>query len=470
VWYRNNEQLTNATTIHYTNNNSVVSTLAAKTSGLFTCVCILEGIQVTNTSVSIEMQPQPVHGLLATPKFISDHYGFFYVMVSWLRQSSEYQYSLFYKVDLSGCFSMPCVDDFIDVSCNDTECTVFMDTDGHILSDISFYIVTRYRGCETRSKVWNYNLTVSSCGVLPPKTLFYIPFPPTKLAIDTSYRRVTMKWRDILTWDAPSVLLTYHCPKSSANRTTKLILKPPEIRTIRLSSEEISGYAPYEKCTFCLSIQDYQCGQFSEPLCLTTRLNEETPSEAPAITCANATCPTSYDNHLRNLTVTWKLPALKNWGGILREIRLRYWVISSNSTFKERVVRNVTRNRATVEQLDATLDYTIRLQACNKEGCSSYSNSLQVYGIRGRQRLSRKINSASGSFTTEWYFIVFYVAIGITLLAVVVCIIKGKLRPSPEPSDDRQESLSQPSTHEYSDVSDNQNYDELSEASGSSAV
>ncbi len=337
-------------------------------------------ISPSNASVSIKIRPSPVTSLIATPKFISDEDGFRYVKVSWLRQGFIGEYSVFFQIDLHGCFSMPCVDENIDATCDETKCTALLDTDGNIFSDLSFHIVTREGACEITSKVWYYNLTVSSCGVLPPKTLFYVPFSPTKLEIETSYRRVTIKWQDIVAWLPPTVLVTYNCSQTSTIHTTQL--ERTGTRIIRLLGKHIRGYAPYETCTFCLSVQEYRCGQFSEPLCKTTQLYEEPPSEAPNIACTNDICPTSYDDQFRNVTVTWKLPAKTHWGGILREIKLRYHVTSSNSTFEEIVVKNISQNNVTVQHLNKTLDYTINLQVCNRAGCSGFSNPLLVYGIR----------------------------------------------------------------------------------------
>ena len=468
-WCENEVQLTNATTVHYTN-NSVVSTFVPRSSGLFTCVGKGPS-QCSNSSVFIGIQPQPVHTLMAPPKFTRDKDGFSYVMVSWLRPNIEYEYTLFYKIDLNGCFSMPCVDDFIKVRCNATKCSAIMETEGNDLSDLSFYLLTRHKACEARSKVWSYNLTLTSCGELPPRTLFCIPFPPTKLEIDTSYRKVILRWQDTLYWQAPAVLLTCNCPKTSANRTgTELIMSPPEIRTIRLSDKDILGYVPYGKCTLCLSIQEYHCGQFSEPLCKTTRLNEEAPSKPPAITCKNDTCPTSYDKDFLNLTIMWELPAEKYWGGILREIRLRYWVNSPNSALNGTLIRNATsHNAATIKQLNKTLDYTIRLQACNKKGCSSYSEPFQVTGIRATPRYLTITNS-SDNFTIEWFPIIIGGVAAFLLLVVTVYLTVKKFRSSFEPVEQSQESISPPDIPDYSQISDSAgNYDELPHTSQSSA-
>ena len=466
LWYRNKVQLPKTTTVNYTN-NSVVSTFLTRRSGLFTCVGKGPN-QSSNSSVFIGIRPQPVHTLIATPKFARDKHGFSYVMVSWLRPNIEYEYTLFYKINLNGCFSMPCVDDFIKVPCNGTKCLAIMETEGNDMSDMSFYIVTRYRACETRSKVWTYNLTLASCGELPPKTLFCIPFPPTKLEIDTSYRKVILRWQDTLNWQAPAVLLTYNCPKTSANRTgTKLIMNPPEIRTIRLSHKDILGYIPYGKCTFCLSMQEYQCGQFSEPLCKTTRLNEEAPSKAPAITCLNDTCPTSYDDDFLNLTVLWELPAEKYWGGILREIRLRCWVNSPISTLEQTLIRNATsHNSATIKQLNKTLDHTIRLQACNKEGCSSYSEPFLVPGIKARPRYLTTTNTRD-NFTIEWLPIIIGAVVACILLVVIVCFTVKKFKSLFKTPEGSQVSISPPDINDYSQVSDEADYHELPDTSGS---
>ena len=469
LWYQNEVQLTKATTVHYTN-NSVVSTFVPRSSGLFTCAGRGPS-QSSNSSVFIGMRPQPVHTLMATPKFARNKDGVSYVMVSWLRPNVEHEYTLFYKLDLNGCFSMPCEDDFIKVPCNGTKCSAIVETKGNDMSEMSFYIVTRHEACETRSKVWSYNLALASCGDLPPKMLFCIPFPPTKLEIDTSYRKVILRWQDILLWEPPAVLLTYNFPKTSANRTgTKLIMSPPEIRTIRLSDKDILGYVPYGECTLCLSIQEYDCGQFSEPLCKTTRLNEEAPSKAPAISCKNDTCPTSYDNHFFNLTVMWELPPEKYWGGILREIRIRYWVNSANSTFDETIVRDATSNNsATIEQLNKTLDYTIRLQACNKEGCSSYSEPFQVTGIRAKPRYSTTTNG-SDDFTMEFerFPIIFgAVVAAFILLVVMVCLTVKKSRYFFKTVERPQERISEPDIPEYYKVSNRDYYHELSDTSQS---
>ena len=459
-WYQNEVQLTNVTTVHYTN-NSVVSTFVPRSSGLFTCVGKVPN-QSSNSSVFIGIQPQPVHTLLATPKYTRDKDGFSYVMLSWLRPDIEYEYTLFYKMDLTGCFSKPCVDDFIKVPCNGTKCSAIMETDGNDLSDMSFFMVTRHKACETRSKVWSYKLTLASCGELPPKTLLCIPFPPTKLEIEPSYRKVILRWQDTLSWLAPAVLLTYNCPKTSGNRTgSKLIMGPPEIKTIRLSDKDILGYVPYGKCSFCLSIQEYHCGRFSEPLCKTTRLNEEAPSKAPAITCKNDTCPSSYDKHFLNLTVMWELPAEKYWGGILREIRLRYWVNSPNSTLDEILIRNATSNNsATIEQLNRTLDYTIRLQACNKEGCSSYSEPFQVTGVKATSRYLTNTNS-SDNFTFEWFPIIIGAVAAFILLVVIVYLTVKKFRSFLETREQSREIISPPEMHPYYEIDDLAIYDQL---------
>ncbi|CAB3993503.1 netrin receptor DCC-like [Paramuricea clavata] len=414
LWYRNGIQLPNATIIHYTN-NSIVSRFVAKYPGLFTCVLIgpTASQNLANRSVSVGMRPNPVANLVATPKFISDEDTFRYVVVSWLRQSIEYVYRVFFKIDLLGCFSFPCVEDNIEPTCIATKCTARIDTEGHDLSDLAFYIVTRQGACESRSRVWNFNLTLSSCDVLPPKTLFYVPYPPTKLTIETSYRSVILRWQDIVSWSLPSVSLTYTCSKSSYTIKSKKV----DIRVIFLSDKHIRGYAPYGKCTFCLSIQEYHCGQFSEKLCKTTRLREEPPSEAPNITCTTDTCPTSYDDQFRNLTVTWELPAEKYWGGVLREIKLRYTAAESNSTWQEIVLTNLSSKSVAIIGLNKTLHYSVYLQACNTEGCSGNSKQLQIYGIRARPLYS--IYSSS-NYNTVWYSI--GGAMGF-IIVMVVCII-----------------------------------------------
>ena len=414
LWYHNGLQLTNVTIIHHTN-YSITSRFVAKDPGLVTCVLTGPSQNASNASVSIEIRPNPVTSLIATPKFISDEDKFRYVKVSWLRQGFIGEYSVFFQIDLHGCFSMPCVDENIEATCDETKCTALLDTYGNDLSELLFHIVTREGACETTSKVWYYNLTLASCGGLPPKTLFYVPFSPTKLEIETSYRRVTMKWQDILVSLPPTVLVTYNCSQISTIHITQL--ERPGTRIIHLLGKHIRGYAPYGTCTFCLSVQEYRCGQFSEPLCKTTQLYEEPPSEAPNIACTNDKCPTSYDDQFRNVTVTWKLPAKTHWGGILREIKLRYHVTSSNSTFEEIVVKNTSQNNVTVQHLNKTLDYTINLQVCNRAGCSGFSNPLLVYGIRAEP---------NSIFSNERYW---YIggSIGGLVIVITVIVISSKV-------------------------------------------
>ena len=453
IWYQDGQQLTNATMIHNTN-NSITSSCEAENAGLFTCaVNHPVSLQISeNRSVSVGMRPNPVANLIATPKFISDEDTFRYVMVSWLRQSIEYVYRVFFKIDLLGCFSTPCVEDNIEPTCFGTNCTVLIDTEGHDLSDLAFYIVTRQGACEARSRVWNFNLTLSSCGVLPPpKTLFYVPYAPTKLGIETSYRSVILRWQDIVSWTLPSVSLTYTCSKSSYT----IKFKKLDIRVIFLSDKHIRGYAPYGKCTFCLSIQEYDCGQFSEKLCKTTRLREEPPSEAPNITCTTDTCPTSYDDQFRNLTVTWELPAEKYWGGVLREIKLRYRATELNSTWQEIVVTNLSSKSVAINGLNKTLHYSVYLQACNTEGCSGYSRQLQIYGITAKPLYSTKSNSSS-NYNTVWYSIGGATGFILVMVACLIMISKLFFKQRTE-----LESLSETDIPNYDEADDKIVYDHI---------
>ena len=454
LWYHNGLQLTNATTINHSN-STIVSRLEEKIPGVFTCD-VQRGDSlpsVANSSVSVGIWPNSVTSLIETPKFISDDQGFYYVVVSWLNQGSKYEYSLIYTIDSDACLSISCPQGEFQPSCTQTHCTSRIYTEGFDLSKLCFYIVTRQGVCKAQSKVWKYNITLISCGVLPPQTLLFIPFSPTKLSIETSYRRVILRWEDILHWLPPAVLLNYTCSKTA--HTTQL--KAKNARVIVLSDKNIRNYAPYEICTFCLSIQEYSCGHFSEPLCKTTRLYEELPTEPPNITCSADSCPSTYDNQFRNLTVTWSLPPKKTWGGILREVKLYYR--SANATWHEIVITDVLSTKyAILENLNKTLDYEVYLQACNREGCSSKSNDLLVSRIRltGQKILK---NNDSSSFNV-WYIPVAAVVVCLVTSLFVICLRRRRSQPRPrleEPLGERDNVYDIPrDENEYNVLIDNE--------------
>ena len=426
LWYHNGLQLTNATTINQSN-STIVSRLEEKIPGVFTCD-VRRGDSlpsVANSSVSVGIWPNGMTSLIETPKFTSDEQGFHYIEVSWLNQGSKYKYSLFFTIDSDVCFSIRCPQGEIEPSCTQTHCTARIYTEGFDLSKLCFYIVTRQGVCKAQSKVWKYNITLISCGVLPPQTLLFIPFSPTKLSIETSFRRVILRWENILHW-LPPAILNYTCSKTA--HTTQL--KAKNARVIVLSDKNIRNYAPYEICTFCLSIQEYDCGHFSEPLCKTTRLYEEPPTEAPNITCSTDSCPSTYDNQFRNLTVTWSLPPEKTWGGVLREVKLYYR--SANSTWKEIVITDVLSTKyAILKNLNKTLDYQVYLQACNREGCSGKSNDLLVSRIRlTGQKISK--NNDSNSFNDVWYIPIAgggILVVGLIVFMYVICFKRPRRHP-----------------------------------------
>ena len=423
-WYLDGQQLENSTINDYSN-KSIISRLVPKSPGLFTCVVKQRNISI-NQSVVVGTKPTPVSNLVNTPKFISDKQGFHYVEVSWLNQGSKYGYSLVFTIDSDVCFSIPCPQGEIQPSCTQTHCTARIDPEGFDLSKLCFYIVTQRGMCEAKSKVWKYNITLISCGVLPPQTLLFIPFSPTNLSIETYYRRVTLTWEDILL-SIRTVLLEYTCSKA----TYTSLLSDKNARVIVLSDKDIRNYAPYEICTFCLSIQEYDCGHFSEPLCKTTRLYEEPPTEAPNITCSTDSCPSTYNNQFRNLTVTWSLPPEKTWGGVLREVKLYYR--SANSTWKEIVINDVLSTKyAILKNLNKTLDYQVYLQACNREGCSRKSNDLLVSRIRLTGQKISKNNDNSSSFNDVWYIPIAgggILVIGLIVFMYVICFKRPRRQP-----------------------------------------
>ena len=455
IWYENGSLVQNATITNRTT-DQIVSVYRASNAGLLTC-CVTSASSpksLANRSLSIEMQPGPVTGLVGTPRFTSDKETLRYVSVSWVREGMNYAYTLFYQIYSGICFYIPCLEGSIKPTCDDKTCTAQIYTEGfEMMSQLKFHVITHRGNCETRSKFWKYNLTLMACDDLAPKSLFYIPYPPKKLEIKTSYRRVTLKWKDILYWVSTNVLLTYTCSQTSANHT--MALQNLEIREIILSDKNIRGYAPYERCTFCLSIKEYQCGRFSEPLCNTTNLNEEPPSEAPNITCTHDSCPSRYDAKYRNLTVTWELPAEKYWGGILREIRLRYWPTfpnASDTTSNEIVVRNVSK-KSILLHLNRTIDYKAHLQVCNREGCSGYSQPLQIYSVRSPKHVSK---------SSDNYLLPVYIAsaASVLLLIGITSTVAIRVRLCKTPSKPLEQ-LSEPDPPHYDSPHEEPDYNKL---------
>ena len=416
-WYLDEEQLDNTTTVNYPN-KSITTRLTAKVAGLFTCVLRQPNI-TTNRSVTVGIRPTAVANLVSTPTFTSNEHGDHYVEVSWFNRGAEYTYRLFFTIKLSFCSVVPCPKGEIKPTCSDTQCTAHIETDGHDLGQLTFYILTRHGMCESRSKPWKYNLSLISCYALEPSTLLFIPFAPTRLSIQISYRRVTLRWTDIVKW-LPTVLLNYTC----SNIRYTVQLKTINARIISLSDKDIPDYSPYAICTFCISVQEHDCGNFSEPLCNTTRLYEEPPSEAPSITCSTDTCPSTNDNEFRNFTVTWSLPSEKTWGGILREIKLYYIEIAANSTWCLVLITDVKLKHVVLENLNKTSDYKVYLKACNREGCSGKSNELRVSGIMGPRLKTLKENSGSINIEDIWYAPV--VGVGAVVVLITMLVIGYK--------------------------------------------
>lgn len=416
-WYLGGEQLGNTTTINYPN-KSITTRLTAKVAGLFTCVLRQPNI-TTNRSVTVGIKPTAVANLVSTPIFTSDEHGYNYVEVSWLNQGAEYAYRFFFAIKFETCPVVPCPKGEIKPACSDTQCRAHVETDGHVFSQLTFYILTRLGMCESRSKLWKYNLSLFSCDALEPNTLPLIPFAPTRLSIQISYRRVTLRWTDIVQW-LPTVLLNYTC----SNIRYTMQLKSINARIISLSDKDIPDYSPYAICTFCVSVQEQPCGHFSEPLCNTTRLSEEPPSEAPSITCSTDTCPSTNDNEFRNFTVTWSLPSEKTWGGILREIKLYYIEIAADSTWCLVLITDVKLKHVVLENLNKTSDYKVYLKACNRQGCSGKSKELLVSRIMRPRSKTLKENSDSINIEDIWYVPVAGVCAVIVLIAMFVICYK----------------------------------------------
>ena len=455
-WYHNEEQLGNNLNIHHSN-DSITSRLTTRMHGVFTCV-FSNGIlpeTLVNDSISI-IHPQPVTDLLATPKFICGEDDFRYVVATWVKQGFKYSYKLTFKIDLSDGSS--CHEETIEPSCNETTCKASMETWGCDISELYFNIETQDKSCKTTSKTWSYNLTLSSCYALPPKTLYYKPFPVRKLVIESEYRMVTLQWYDNLSYPPPAVTLTYSC---SNTRKRIVKLKQPKIRLLHLYDKDIKGYAPYAKCLFCLSIQEYFCGQFSELLCETKRLIEEPPSEAPIITCNSISCPSTYDHSYRNLTVTWELPPEKSRGGILREIRIRYMITKENSTGKEIILKNLTSKSVVLKGLNKTLDYSIFLQVCNNQGCSGLSKQLQIYGVKEKVKYFRS-NSNNSSISLEYIIGIVVGSIVVVIAAIILIIwILKKCKSSKELSKSGLERIQEPDENDYSNATNDSTYHEL---------
>jgi hypothetical protein len=126
-------------------------------------------------------------------------------------------------------------------------------------------------------------------------------------------------------------------------------------------------------------------------------------------------------------------------------------VTSSNSTFEEIVVKNISQNYVAVQRLNQTLDYTINLQVCNRAGCSGFSNPLLVYGIRAEP---------NSIFSNEWYWYIFGSIGGLAIIITVIVIFSKICYKEPRQTNSL-EPLGEESIPDYAEPNLKREYDQL---------
>lgn len=417
MYWLKDGQLVNHSTLTYRDEVRVVTEIVAKGFGRF--VCAVEQsqhiLQKENISITIQRSPASIRKLVATPRFTCDIETFPFVSFSWLRHNPKEFHEVFYNFDGTS--------NTLIANCNGNLCSSRIDTFGTHGLPISFVIKARIGLCEVHSTKWKFDLKLTDCHGTPSNsTLLYTPHPPTSIRIEKpSHQVILIEWEDVISWVPTAVRISFTCSETSGTFDNVT-----SIRKLYLSEKELHNYRPYDECTFCLSVQEYECGGFSIPLCGTTRLWAEVPSLPPTFTCTNKTCLISNGNNVRNVTVTWALPTNDSWNGVLTEVKVRYSTIQLNSSWTSISVPNVSKNSVLIVGLNSTLNYIINARVCNHVGCSIFSKELRIFSIK-----TNKHDKEVSDFIFVWISIA-----GVVFLAVVVvafCVLKRRMNKKSGP-------------------------------------
>lgn len=245
------------------------------------------------------------------------------------------------------------------------------------------YIASHKAGCESASVVRRVRLAFWQDPNPSPNIteLVIIPYPVKNLqVVATKQRTVHINWSD--SWlvhgkKTRKYTANFVCLKSKTHESR---IKCSQT-TLSISSSDFTKYQPYDLCHFCVTAKTYENGLESKPVCTDIRLHEEVPADAPRITCAGDDCTFTSDGVERNVTITWTLPSQEEWNGILSNVKviIRRDIIGSRN--EEIFVTNLTKGETVLTGLAVNYSYTIRMVACNTEGCGGLGNEIQISAL-----------------------------------------------------------------------------------------
>lgn len=247
------------------------------------------------------------------------------------------------------------------------------------------YVASQNMGCETNGKkhefcVYFYPGQSSYCPTANKfEMLYLIPQPVIHVnVLATNGRNVQVFWSDlpnIQKSGSRNYIVLYNCSTNVVDYKTKK-------KSISLYGDrDFHPYRPYARCEFCVRARIRNSDLLSKSVCKTVRLHEEIPSGSPSFGCFGNKCETESDGIERNVTVTWVLPEEEEWNGVLQNVTISLMYMNCTQIVHNCTQvsdSNLTKQATVLTRLAINSSYLIKIVACNKEGCSSPGNSMEI--------------------------------------------------------------------------------------------
>ena len=431
------------------NSTIIISTLTVHVDWekhkVFTCFATCKG-NVSETSrlnASLTLYTMPRQTEITGTRLIEKKDGKF-LEIYW-KQDKGLNYSLVYTVD-----DDICTDEMIsDVECSYRDNNVYRvpNTKGDIckasiktvcaLIEYKMYVVTTKGQCSSNGKTQKRELSYFGKDPGPNRAeLVLIPCPVSVLCVRVAMRRVELTWTtngSANLISSRTYLLKFNCTEFDEQN------KRIKVEKVTLYSKDFPNYKPYSLCQFCIQVYvgpSKHPNVYSEPLCQTTRLHEEKPSEPPKITCGKQ-CPATMHGRFRNVTVMWSLPPRETWNGDLTHITIIYGQRENGSRHEQIIDRNISRGLTVLKRLKGNTSYAIQMATCNKEGCSSYGNA-SILTTSFDQNPQKQGSTKSSNDVLPWIIGSSIVAISILLVLTLMvwqyCRKRNENRTSSETS------------------------------------